>query len=120
VRVHRNLHKARAGGPQWVSTVRGRVDEYLDEVVLMNVTTRIQPGGLAKCKKRQRRDVCAYLDGDRGHRVDDGHEWQRVAFDPRCDANFLADGRPWNVADMAHLRCDGSALVLNPRWIDAR
>lgn len=117
MRLHRNLHNARAGGPQWVSTVRGRVDQYLDEVLLVHVTTRIQPAGLAKCALQQRRDVCAYLDG--GLCVDEvpcNADWRRISFDPRRDRTFLADGKPWNAADMVHLRVDGSAFVLNPRW----
>ena len=119
MRLHRNLHKARVGGPQWVSTVRGKVDEYLDEVVLVHVTTRIQPGGLARCALQRRRDVCAFFDGGRAEEscvMDE--RWCRVSFDPRQDRTFLANGKPWNAADMAYLREDGSAFVLNPRWED--
>lgn len=115
MRIHRNLHNARAGGPQWVSTVRGRVDEYHEAVSLSDVRTRIQPGGRAKCERRQVRNVCAFFDGDscRPRRV--GQGWQRVSFDPRLNTEFLADGEPWNVADAAELRSDGSAWVLHPR-----
>lgn len=115
MRIHRNLHNARRGGPQWVSTVNGRVDEYLTEVVLLQVTTRIQPGGLARCKLQRKRDVCAFFDGGFCVDVPRSDSWQRVAFDPRQDKTFLADGQPWNKAEAAHLRADGSTFVLNPR-----
>ena len=127
LRVHRNLHNAKRGGPQWVSTVRGKVDAYLDDVLLTGVTTRIQPAGARKCAESGVRSVCAYFDGDKptGAYVGTG-EWHRVAYDPRVDAafQFLAhvpgeadlQPRPWNAADAAALRADGSTWVLNPRW----
>jgi len=118
MRVHRNLHHARKGGPQWVSTVRGRVDEYLSEVVLLQVRTRIQPAGIAKCALQRKRDVCAFFDGGRTYDLPQKGQWKAVSFDPRVDKTFLADGSAWNAADAAHLRPDGSTVVLNPRWED--
>jgi hypothetical protein len=118
IRVHRNLHNARRGGPQWVRTAKGKVAEYLEAVVLTGVTTRIQPAGQRKCQESGTRSVCAYFDGQRtgkAHGV-----WHKVSYDPRSDDSFTAwvEGKPvpWNTADAAHLRADGSTWVTNPTW----
>lgn len=120
MRVHRNLHNARRGGPQWVHTVKGRVSAYLDEVRLTSVTTRIQPAGAAKCAATQVRSVCAFFDGQEtsfNTPAEGGHgTWQRIGYDPRKDASFMADGTAWNAAAAVELRADGSAWVLGPRW----
>jgi hypothetical protein len=116
VRVHRNLHKARAGGPQWVVTKSGRVLEYLDRVVLENVTTRIQPGGLRRCRKKQVRNVCGFLDGECLSRRPAGEGWLPIRFDPRKDLAFLAGDTPWNRAAAVDLKSDGTAWVLAPTW----
>lgn len=122
MRIHRNLHNAKAGGPQWVSTLRGKVDAYLDSVYLANVTTRIQPAGQRKCQESGVRSVCAYFDGDQAQawEVQAGcpHGWHRVSYDPRVDSSFLADGRPWNTADAVRLQADGVTYVLNPSFED--
>jgi hypothetical protein len=120
LRVHRNLHAARAGGPQWVSTVRGKVAAYLPSVALENVTTRVQPGGVAACQRSGVRSVVAFFDG---HETDPVHvwnldspAWQRVQFDPRHDSAFRAGDRIFNRASVACLCADGSTYVLNPTW----
>ena len=135
MRVHRNLHNAKAGGPQWVHTHKGKVAEYLDSVLLTEVTTRIQPAGQRKCQAAGVRSVCAFFDGTPGDDVQglvaaiddvldvvDGSEWRRVSYDPRVDDGFLSYNPAtgikdhWNTAAAAHLRADGSTWVLNPRW----
>jgi hypothetical protein len=116
IRVHRNLHKARAGGPQWVVTKRGRVVEYLDRAVLVNITTRVQPGGLRRCRKKQVRNVCGFLDGEGVTRRPAGEGWMPIQFDPRKDLAFLACGKPWNRAAAVVLEQDGKAWVLAPTW----
>ncbi len=129
MRIHRNLHNARRGGPQWVHTVKGKVEAYLDSVLLVNVTTRIQPAGQAKCQTSGVRSVCAFFDGDlpTGAYVGTG-SWDKVVYDPRVDDAFLA-GHPslvklgstslrrWNAADAVRLDADGSCLVLGARWV---
>lgn len=140
IRVHRNLHNARKGGPQWVRTERGKVAEYLDSVCLMDVTTRVQPGGVRRCQERQVRAVCAFFDGARAtdreitdRRMATGGTWERVAFDPREDDEFMVlpsgaevrampypgayRGR-WNAADAVMLNPDGACYALNARWED--
>lgn len=122
-RIHRNLHNARRGGPQWVETKGGKVRAYLDSVLLTNVTTRIQPAGARKCRDTGVRSVCAFFDGVRGS-DDRGYvgtgTWHRISYDPRRDEAFTyvddALIAPWNAADAVQLRTDGSAYVLNPRW----
>ena len=118
MRIHRNLHNARRGGPQWVSTVRGKVHQYLHDLRLKNVTTRIQPAGQRKCQESGVRSVCAYFDGDRENRLatEIAGEWLRVSYDPRVDSSFLANGQPWNTAAAVELRADGSCYVLNPSF----
>ena len=123
MRIHRNLHNARRGGPQWVSTVRGKVDAYLDFVALENVTTRIQPAGQRKCQESGVRSVCAFFDGDAVSegRIDTG-TWQLVSYDPRVDSCFQAtdmetgEKTPWNRADVARLDTNGSTWVLRPTF----
>lgn len=123
MRVHRNLHNARVGGPQWVETVKGKVARYLDEVRLTNVSTRIQPAGQAKCQASGVRSVVAFFDGVEapGAHVLPG-TWERVEYDPRVNSNFQVIRNhypmPWNVAIGAHLRADGSTWVLGARWED--
>ena len=124
MRIHRNLHNARRGGPQWVSTAKGKVQAYLDEVYLVNVSTRIQPAGARKCADSGVRSVFAFFDGNQVDASDSslsvaGGLWYRVAYDPRKDSTFLAcdhaGAMPWNRADAVQLRADGVCLVLNPR-----
>lgn len=119
MRVHRNLHNARRGGPQWVHTVKGRVSAYLDEVQLANVTTRIQPAGAAKCAATQVRSVCAFFDGEETHisppLIQRG--WEPVCYDPRADDAFhTPEGVKWNAAEYVVLASDGRAWAYNPRW----
>lgn len=114
MRIHRNLHAARQGKPQWVETRAGRVAAYLDSVTLLNVSTRIQLGGLKRCQENQVRQVCAYMDGELSAETPAG-DWQRIAFDPRKDTHFLANGLPWNLASAVRLEADGKSYVLNPR-----
>jgi hypothetical protein len=118
MRVHRNLHNAKRGGPQWTVTARGRVVEYLADVHLAGVTTRIQPAGAARCHSTGVRSVCAFFDGER---VTDLHDvdgpWLRVTYDPRKHSDFMANGERFNVAAGAWLRRDGSTVVLAPRWV---
>lgn len=121
MRIHRNLHNARRGGPQWVHTARGKVQAYLDSVCLVNVTTRIQPAGQRKCQESGVRSVCAFFDGDRPAEAYLGcGEWHRVSYDPRKDEAFLfAVGgftQSWNTAEAVRLDTDGSCYVLNPTW----
>lgn len=123
MRVHRNLHNARVGGPQWVETKSGKVQRYLEEVKLTGVSTRIQPAGQTKCQTSGVRSVVSFFDGVEapGAAVLPG-TWERVEYDPRVDNTFLvrrADNTaPWNVAIGAHLRADGSTWVLGARWED--
>lgn len=120
MRIHRNLHNAKAGGPQWVETKGGKVQQYLDSVALLDVSTRIQPAGQRKCQETNVRSVCAFFDGELtdvpGLRND---SWLRVEYDPRVDDTFKAVSStgvryPWNRAAAAHLCADGSTWVLNP------
>ena len=121
MRVHRNLHNARRGGPQWVETKGGRVQRYLEEVVMLDVTTRIQPAGARKCRETQVRGVCAFFDGspagDWQPQVPHSG-WQRVSYDPRSDIDFMAGGLPWNAARAVCLDADGHCYVLEPEWRD--
>ncbi len=133
MRIHRNLHNARHGGPQWVHTVKGRVAQYLEEVYLTSVTTRIQPAGQAKCQASGVRSVCAFFDGEEVQPVTfttgvvrRAGGWRRISYDPRKDSSFFADGQklypslnaePWNTADAVKLLRDGSSWVLNPQWV---
>lgn len=116
IRIHRNLHRARAGGPQWVRTQRGKVAEYLESVTLTNVTTRTRPGCMDDCKESQKRAVCAFFDGVPAVHAPEG-DWQRVSFDPRVDNHFHVDGKPWNRARATQLRADGSCWVLDPVFV---
>lgn len=126
-RVHRNLHRARAGGPQWVVTQRGKVQEYRSTVALLAVNTRIRAATRKRCEVQQRRTVCAYIEGEITNQVmSSTGAWCRISFDPRREANFMAcdsDGarRPWNTADAARFDEDGTGWALNARWelIDA-
>lgn len=91
--------------------------EYLDDVHLAGVTTRIQPAGAARCQARGVRAVCAFFDGvqvDNLHDVDGA--WHRVTYDPRKHSAFQANGSRFNSAAGAWLRADGSTFVLGPRW----
>jgi hypothetical protein len=129
MRVHRNLHNARRGGPQWVHTHGGRVQAYLEAITLVNVSTRIQPAGQAKCQASGVRSVVAFFDGDEAtteflSKPQRG-SWQLVSYDPRRDSAFRVCAElpshhngDWNVADVAELRTDGSTWVLNARWED--
>lgn len=122
MRVHRNLHNARKGGPQWVETISGKVTRYLEEVKLTGVSTRIQPAGQAKCQSSGVRSVIAFFDGAEAPGADVlPGTWERVEYDPRVDSTFLVRHNddttaPWNVAIGAHLRADGSTWVLGARW----
>ena len=132
MRVHRNLHAARKGGPQWVETARGRVVRYWAELELRDVSTRIQPAGAERCKLTQVRSVCAFLDGElHTGPASVWAAWSRVKYDPRHHAAFLHDQRGaapsavpderhgwrrWNRADRVILNQDGSCYALNPRW----
>jgi len=123
MRVHRNLHNARKGGPQWVETQKGKVVRYLEEVKLTGVSTSIQPAVQAKCQESGVRSVIAFFDGVEapGAHVLPG-TWERVEYDPRVNSNFQVIRNhyptPWNVAIGAHLRADGSTWVLGARWED--
>ena len=119
MRVHRNLHAARKGGPQWVETKGGRVAAYHAELQLAGVTTRLQPAGVRKCQERQVRSVCAYLDGGLCHDapplVSPG--WEPVVFDPRRHDQFTTpNGEPWNAAAYVILAADGRAWAYRPTW----
>jgi hypothetical protein len=121
MRVHRNLHNARRGGPQWVETQKGKVVRYLEEVKLREVSTRIQPAGQAKCQSSGVRSVIAFFDGVEGASIEFAiGTWERVEYDPRVDSNFLVrrgdNTSRWNVAKGAHLRADGSTWVVGARW----
>lgn len=116
VRVHRNLHKARSGGPQWVLTKSGRVVEYLARATLVNVSTRIQPSVLRRCREKKVRNVCGFLDGQRVEHREATEGWLPIRFDPRCDDVFLAGDKEWNRAEAVILTANGRAWVLNPRW----
>lgn len=132
-RIHRNLHNAKAGGPQWVHTVSGKVEAYLEQVHLTDVTTRIQPAGARKCAASGVRSVVAFFDGafattsqvEALENVDDRIEgWHRVAYDPRTDDAFLylvtdepaVPAQRWNAADAVALTSSGRTYVLRPRW----
>lgn len=121
-RVHRNLHRARAGGPQWVLTQRGKVQEYRRTVALLAVNTRIRSATRKRCEVEQRRTVCAYIEGDvTDQGISPTGDWCRISFDPRREANFMAHDsngarRPWNTADAARFDEDGTGWVLSPRW----
>jgi hypothetical protein len=107
-----------------VETRKGRVHQYLEAVMLVDVTTRIQPAGQRKCAERQVRSVCAYFDGSAPRLQLQLHSgWKRVAYDPRKDTAFMAApaGHPeqaqrWNAAEAVSLNADGVTWVLNPRW----
>ena len=121
-RVHRNLHHARVGGPQWVLTRRGRVQAYRVEVGLLGVRTKIGEAVRKRCELNQRRTVCAYVEGvviDVA--VLPAGAWLRMSFDPRREANFMVfstDGArwAWNAADAARFDEEGIGWALNPRW----
>ncbi|MEI2421998.1 hypothetical protein V6O07_17100, partial [Arthrospira platensis SPKY2] len=121
-RVHRNLHQARAGGPQWVLTKRGKVQAYRETVGLLGVNTKISAAVRKRCELKQRRTVCAYIEGLVTDRTAlPVGAWLRISFDPRREAYFMASGddgerKPWNAADAARFDDDGSGWVLNPRW----
>jgi hypothetical protein len=123
MRIHRNLHNAKSSGPQWVHTVSGKVESYLERITLVGVSTRIQPAGQRKCAEAGVRSVCAFLDGDlaAADRIDTG-TWHRVSYDPRVNTEFrsCSDGSgityPWNRAEAVRLDSDGSSWVLNPTW----
>ena len=117
MRVHRNLHAARAGKPQWVETQRGRVVRYLRSLTLTDVSTRIQPAAAAKCKAEGVRRVCAFFDGTEAilaNRSTKASDWQRIDYDPRNGQGFTAANVEWTHAEAVHLRDDGAAFVLNP------
>lgn len=135
IRVHRNLHNAKRGGPQWVRTHRGKVAEYLDSVALSDVSTRVQAGGVKRAQAAQVRNVCAYLDGTPdpvhphalppGETPFDGGLWFKVTFDPRTDDSFgyrpVSDGAivySWNRARRVILLPTGEAWVSDPTWED--
>ncbi len=94
VRIHRNLHAARKGTPQWVRTERGKVVEYLPTVALRDVTTRVRPGGVRRCQEQGVRQVCAFFDGFRIDPADlpTSEPEAIVRFDPRQDEQFHAVG----------------------------
>ena len=121
MRIHRNLHNAKKGGPQWVETKGGKVAQYLETVALVDVSTRIQPAGARKCQQTNVRSVCAFFDGEQtdvpGMR---NENWYRVVYDPRVDDQFRYKKGlvtyPWNRAAAAHLCADGSTWILNPTY----
>lgn len=122
MRIHRNLHNAKRGGPQWTETVSGKVARYLETVTLVDVSTRIRPAAARKCLETNVRRVCAFLDGTEATApttTTTRRAWCRLGYDPRKDASFLADGRPWTHADAVELRADGSGWVLNPRQVSS-
>jgi hypothetical protein len=94
VRIHRNLHNARKGGPQWTRTERGKVVEYLDAVALRDVTTRVRQGGIRRCQEKGQREVCAFFDGFLVDPADlpTTEPEALVRFDPRYDSQFFAAG----------------------------
>lgn len=73
VYAHRNLRKQ-----VWSLTVRGRVVEHADEVVLEDVEFRVRPGGHRRALREGRRNVHAFAIGHR-HHVDAGRELIRLA-----------------------------------------
>jgi len=138
MRVHRNLHAARQGTPQWVQTLRGRVVAYHPEIALSSVTTRIQPAGARACRQEQVRRVCAFLDGwpagmaeYAGWTADEltgDPLWRRIVFDPRREDQFgllnpwgavdrFGFYSRWNAADMVLMLSDGSSWARRARWV---
>jgi len=120
VRIHRNLHNAKRGGPQWTRTERGKVVEYLDAVALRDVSTRVRPGGVRRCQDRGVREVCAFFDGQRIDPTDlpTSEPEAAVRFDPRVDSQFYAAGFdvpgsrfPFSRADFIALTHSGRAYV---------
>ena len=129
MRMHRNLHAAAHNRrhpeatpkPQWVETFTTTVDgkrrqrtRRHESMVLVNVTTRVQPAAQAKSQQNGVRAVCAFLDGSPAERSHDPRPapWKRLGFDPRLSADFTADGVPFTSAAIIRLNADGSAWVL--------
>ena len=120
VRIHRNLHNAKRGGPQWSRTERGKVVEYLKSVALREVSTRVRQGGVRRCQSRGVREVCAFFDGERidPNQLPKSEPEAVVRFDPRVDSQFYAAGFdmpgsrfPFARADFIALTDDGRAYV---------
>lgn len=130
IRVHRNLHAARAGAPQWVITDgRGRVVERVPYLALADVETMVQPAGVRRCHETGVRAVCARFKGRPAalwELPDAGLEWWRTQFDPRRDEAFMAViespfgpealSLKWNHARYALLAPSGSCTVFDPEW----
>lgn len=124
MRVHRNLHAARQGKPQWVETPKGRGARvvYHENMILRGVTTRIQPAAAAACEREQVRRVCAFFVGTPDLPEHDdlpAEGWKRIAYDPRTGGGFTCDGVEWEHADAVALNRDGSAYALNPWRMDS-
>jgi len=115
VRVHVNLHRARAGLPDPLAvrlppyaTVAG----YAAAVILGSARFTVRPAAQAKCAETGVRAVCAWVTGQviawSGGPVDVGRlmavlpvelPWRLLSFDPRRDTCFNDQGRPVRSAD---------------------
>lgn len=98
VRVHYNL---RRGGFSIV--VRNRVAANVPCITLTAVTFHVQPAGVARIRRKRRREVCAYATGviEEFGIAPDISSMQRVRFSPdpgRPDTFTLDDGTPVHFA----------------------
>jgi len=115
VRVHVNLHRARAGQPDCLA-VRlspfARVEGYAAAVVLGASEFTVQPAAQARCAQTQVRAVCAWVTGEVVAWSEGPVDvekikaalpvqlpWRLLSFDPRRDTAFHDEGRPVRSAD---------------------
>lgn len=95
VRVYYNLHKKCLS----VMDKKTRlVVDHVDSIQLDNVKFIVSAAGLARLRRRKRKSVIAFVEGDytskNVKKVIDGPEWQRVYFNPYYVDQFMVGDVP--------------------------
>jgi len=95
VRVYYNLHKRCLS----VMDKKTRlVVDHVGSIQLDNVKFIVSAAGLARLRRRKRKSVIAFVEGDytfgRGEKVIDNPEWESVYFNPYKVDQFMMGGEP--------------------------
>ena len=104
VRVYYNLHKRCLS----VMDKKTRlVVAHADYISLDNVKFIVSAAGLARLRKRKRKSVIAFAEGDytfgRGEKVIDNPTWESVYFNPYKVDQFMKGGEPIYEADHVYI-----------------
>jgi hypothetical protein len=104
VRVYYNLHK------QCLSVMDKKtrlVVTHTDYISLDNVKFIVSAAGLARLRRRKRKSVIAFVEGNytfgRGEKVIDNPEWGSVYFNPYKVEQFMMGGKPIYKADHVYI-----------------